>query len=106
MTAAALFLASFVVVFALGFQQMNVAGGHYGLAVITSVAIGSATLVQFKYLPGPTSPLEIAAYFIGSALGIVTSMWAHPALLRAIARLRPGHLRHPINFSTKDKHAS
>lgn len=102
MTAAALFVASFAVVFALGFQQMNVAGQHYLLAVITSMAIGSATLVQFKYLPGPTSPLELAAYFTGSALGIAASMWAHPALLRFIERRRT---RHPFTHPTKDKHA-
>ncbi|MEO8806403.1 MAG: hypothetical protein ABI433_09985 [Burkholderiaceae bacterium] len=101
MTAIALLLASFVVVFALGFQQMNVAGRHYVLAVITSFAIGSATLVQFKYLPGPTSPVELAAYFTGSALGIVTSMWAHPALLRFIERRRT---RRPFIHPTKDKH--
>lgn len=99
--ALALFLASFVVVFALGFQQLNVAGCHYVLAILTSAAIGTATLVQFKYLPGPTSPLEIAAYIVGSALGIVTSMWAHPALLRAIQRRRT---RRPFIHPTKDKH--
>lgn len=101
MATVALFIASFVVVFALGFQQLNVSGRHYLLAFLTSLVIGSATLVQFKYLPGPTSPLEIGAYLAGSALGIVTSMWAHPALVRAIQRRRA---RRPFIHPTKDKH--
>ena len=82
MTAAAIFLASFVVVFALGVQQLNVTASRYRAAFITSLVIGTATLVQLKQLPGPTTWLDIAGYLVGSALGIVASMWAYPRLFK------------------------
>lgn len=80
MTAALLFAATFAVVFTLGIQQMNVERGHKLAAFITSPLIGLANLALFKVLPGPTDPIEIAAYLAGGAIGIVTSMWAHPVL--------------------------
>jgi len=86
--ALALFAASFVVVFALGLQQMNVSAGYQRLAFCTSLAIGVASLVQFKVLPGPTGPLTIGAYLVGSAFGIVASMRTHPALVRMLADWR------------------
>jgi len=87
-TAALLFLASFAVVFGLGVQQHNVHRGHRGLAFTTSLLIGAATLVQLKVLPGPTTWLDIAGYLLGSACGIVASMWAHPRLVALLRRPR------------------
>lgn len=86
-TAALLFAASFAVVFLLGLQQLNVQAGHRAAAFVTSVLIGTSTLVQFKLLPGPTTGLDVAAYLAGSAIGIVASMAAHPRLVRAFAAL-------------------
>lgn len=84
MNAAALFLASFAVVFSLGAQQLNVNANRRGLAFVTSLLICAATLIQFKVLPGPTTWLEIAAYMLGSASGIVSCMWAYPHLVRLL----------------------
>ncbi|MEO8153594.1 MAG: hypothetical protein ABI605_11030 [Rhizobacter sp.] len=81
-----IFIASFLVVFALGVQQLNVTADRKAMAFATSLLIGAATLVQFKVLPGPTSTVEIGAYLIGSALGIVASMWAYPLLARLFKR--------------------
>lgn len=82
---ALLFVSTFVVVFALGLQSLNVNGGHRALAFVTSFAIGASNLVLFKVLPAETSPLQIAAYLLGGPFGIVASMAAHPWL---VARLR------------------
>lgn len=82
LNAVAIFVASFAVVFALVMQQYNVTAGHKAAAFATSLGISTMTLVQFKLLPGPTSWVEIAAYLIGSALGINTCMWAYPRWLK------------------------
>jgi hypothetical protein len=86
MQAALLFCSTFVVVFALGLQSLNVNGGHRLLAVLTSFLIGTSNLVLFKVMPGPTNALEIAAYLLGGPLGIVASMAAHPCLVRLLKR--------------------
>lgn len=88
-TAFLLFAASFAVVFALGIQQYNVTHGHRAAAFATSLAIGLASLVQLKVLPGPTTWLDVAGYLLGSACGIVASMWAHPRLLKRLAPQSP-----------------
>jgi len=92
-SAALLFAASFAVVFGLGVQQHNVHRGHRGLAFTTSLLIGAATLVQLKVLPGPTSWLDIVGYLLGSACGIVASMWAHPHLVTLLQRVTPRQRR-------------
>jgi hypothetical protein len=79
---ALLFIASFAVVFTLGLQQLNVEARHPVAAFITSILIGASSLVLYKLLPGPTDALQIAAYLVGGACGIVASMWAHPVLVR------------------------
>lgn len=86
MTALMLFASTFAVVFTLGLQQLNVSGDHKVLAFFTSLAIGASNLVLFKLLPGPTSGLELAAYLLGGPFGIVTSMWAHPHVVRVLTR--------------------
>jgi hypothetical protein len=87
LTALILFACSFAVVFTMGLQQLNVQGGHRTAAFVTSVLISGSSLVQFKVLPGPTGVWEIAAYLLGSAIGIVCSMAAHGPLKRAFLRL-------------------
>jgi hypothetical protein len=76
-----LFLAAFLTVFALGFQQQNVIGRHYFAAVITSLAIGSAQLFLWRIAPTATPP-EIAATLAGGPVGIVAAMYAHPRIAR------------------------
>lgn len=81
MTAAYLFLSTFVLVFALGFQSLNVNGGHYWLAFFTSFAIGAANLVLYKLAPNANA-LEMAAFLLGGPFGIVASMAAHRRFVR------------------------
>jgi hypothetical protein len=81
MTEASLFLAAFVTVFALGFQQQNVVGRHYVAAVFTSVAIGSAQLFLWRIAP-TANATEILATLAGGPVGIVAAMYAHPRITR------------------------
>lgn len=87
MTAVALFASTYVLVFALGLQSLNVNGGHYRAAFITSLAIGGSNLVLFKLAP-EASGLEIFAYLAGGPLGIVSAMRAHPYIVRLYGRRR------------------
>ncbi len=85
MTALALFASTFALVFALGLQSLNVNGGHYRAAFLTSFAIGAANLVLFKLAPEATG-IEIAAYLAGGPIGIISAMKAHPWLRRTFGR--------------------
>lgn len=71
-----LFTSTFVLVFALGLQSLNVNGGHYRAAFLNSFLIGAAQMILLKLGP-EASATEIAAYLAGGPFGIVTSMWAH-----------------------------
>ena len=86
-TAAWLFASTYVLVFALGMQSLNVNGGHYAAAFFTSFCIGASNLVLFKLAPN-ASGLEIAAYLAGGPLGIVSAMRAHPYIVRLYRRRR------------------
>ena len=76
MTELMLFLSTFVAVFALGFQSLNVNNGHYVAAFFTSFAIGGANLALYKLAPNANGT-EIAAYLSGGPLGIICAMKAH-----------------------------
>jgi peptidoglycan/LPS O-acetylase OafA/YrhL len=76
MTALVIFGSTFVLVFALGFQSLNVNKGHYRAAFFTSFAIAVSNLVLFKTVP-QANWLEIAAYLTAGPCAIVASMWAH-----------------------------
>lgn len=76
MTELALFASTFVTVFALGFQSLNVNQGQYLWAFITSFFIGGASLVLYKMLPDASVP-QCAAYLLGGASGITSSMYVH-----------------------------
>lgn len=73
MTELALFVSTFIVVFALGLQSLNVNNGHYVPAFFTSFLIGGANLALFKLAPDATGT-QIAAYLSGGPLGIVCAM--------------------------------
>jgi hypothetical protein len=66
MTELILFVSSFSLVFALGFQSLNVNNGHYRAAFLTSFAIGAANIAVLKLAPNATAP-QIAAYLVGGA---------------------------------------
>jgi hypothetical protein len=80
-TEAYLFAAAFVTVFALGFQQQNVAGRHYLAAVFTSCLIGGAQLFLWRVAP-TASASEIIATLAGGPAGIVAAMYVHPRIAR------------------------
>lgn len=87
MTALALFAATFVLVFALGVQQLNVTADWYAGAFFTSLVISTANLMLFKVLPGPTSAWDVIGYSLGGAFGIVAAMRAHPIIVRRWHRM-------------------
>lgn len=85
MNALLLFASTFALVFFLGLQSLNVNGGHYRAAFVTSFGIGVANLILFKLAPDASSA-EIAAFLAGGPFGIVSSMWAHRRMFRRPAR--------------------
>lgn len=85
MNALLLFASTFALVFFLGLQSLNVNGGHYRAAFVTSFGIGVANLILFKLAPD-ASGAEIAAFLAGGPFGIVSSMWAHRLMFRRPAR--------------------
>jgi hypothetical protein len=85
MTELTLFASTFVLVFALGAQSLNVNNGHYIAAALTSFVIGAGQMVLFKLAPN-ASASEIAAFLLGGPFGITASMWAHPRLARILKR--------------------
>ncbi len=85
MTELTLFASTFVLVFALGLQSLNVNNGHHIAAAVTSFAIGAMQMILFKLAPN-ASPGEIAAFLLGGPFGITASMWFHPHLVRIIKR--------------------
>lgn len=87
MTALILFLSTFATVFALGFQSLNVNGGHYVSAFLTSFIIAAGNFALLKFVPGDTTTLQNVAFFAGGPLGIVASMWIHR---RTVGRKRYG----------------
>jgi hypothetical protein len=82
MSEVALFASTFVMVFALGLQSLNVNGGHYVAAVFTSFAIAGGNLVVLHLVPSFAAPLELLAYFSGGPVGIVASMYVHRRFFR------------------------
>lgn len=78
MTALALLLSTFALVFTLGMQSQLVNNGHYAGAFANSLAIGTCNLVLFKLAPNATG-IEIVAYLIGGPFGIVAAMWVYRA---------------------------
>lgn len=80
MTALALFASTFVLVFALGIQSLNVNNGHHLAAIFTSFFIGGSQMVLFKLAPD-ASWIEAAAFLLGGSFGIYAAMRAHPYLV-------------------------
>lgn len=85
MTALALFVSTFALVFFLGLQSLNVNGGHYRAAFFTSFGIGVGNLMLFKLAPD-ASGIEIAAFLLGGPFGIISSMKTHRYIKGRFAR--------------------
>jgi hypothetical protein len=71
-----LFCSTFVLVFSLGLQSLNVNGGYYVRAFFTSFVIGCANLVLYKLAPDATRT-EVIAFLAGGPFGIVCSIFTH-----------------------------
>ena len=72
-----LLASTFGMVFFLGFQSLSVNSGHYWLAGVNSLIIGSFNLVLYKTAPNVSGVFEITAYIIGGPMGIISAMWVH-----------------------------
>lgn len=81
MTSLALFASTFMLVFFLGLQSLNVNGGHFVAAFFTSFGIGVGNLVLYKLAPEATG-MEIAAFLMGGPFGIIASMLFHRRFFR------------------------
>ena len=77
-----LFLASFVLVFLLGFQQLNIEHRRYLHSAVTSVGITAANYFLFKILPnGGIEVVQFLFFSCGGAIGVMSSMYIHDRLL-------------------------
>ena len=85
MTTLLIFASTFITVFALGFQSLNVNGGHYRAAFLNSFLIGAGNLAILKIVPDANA-IQMAAYLAGGPLGIIVSMWAHKRTVGKRAR--------------------
>lgn len=75
-TALILFVSTFLLVFGLGLQSLNVNNSLYKSAFFTSFLIGSMQMITLKL--GPDAGwLEIAGYLSGGPFGIISSMLFH-----------------------------
>lgn len=88
MTALLVFASTFLAVFTLGLQSLNVNQGERLLASVTSLAIGSGHILLYKVMPNSGLP-EYLAYYAGGVAGINASMSAHPFLKRWLGRRHP-----------------
>ena len=78
-----LFASSFLLVFFLGMQSLNVNRGHYVAAFFTSFGIGVGNLVLYKLAPH-AGTAEMAAYLLGGPFGILTAMRSHAWLSKRL----------------------
>lgn len=70
------FASTFIAVFALGLQSLNVNQGHTWAAAGTSLLIGVSHIALYKYMPG-ADVLAMLGYLAGGVAGITSSMWFH-----------------------------
>jgi hypothetical protein len=93
-TALYIFGGTFVTVFALGLQSLNVNGGHYWAAALTSFAIAGGNLVILKFVP-QGEITQLLAYLAAGPLAIVASMTAHRRIIGVRALEQPVRTRTP-----------
>lgn len=76
-----IFTSQFAMVFALGFQQMNVTGGHYFLAAIGSLVLGilawvNVSIISSNNIDGLLG-IVFWGYILAGPLAIMSSMYLH-----------------------------
>ena len=80
-----LFLASFILVFLLGFQQLNIEHRRYLYSAITSVGITATNYFLFKLLPSSGfEVLQFIFFSMGGVIGVMSSMYLHDRLIPKI----------------------
>jgi hypothetical protein len=99
------FASTYVAVFALGLQSLNVNQGHYLAAAGTSLLIGLGHIALYKFMPGAELG-EVIGYLAGGVAGITSSMWFHRRVRawwadwKARRRLRMAIQRRKIDVSS------
>lgn len=78
-----LFISSFLAVFLLGFQQLNVAGNHYISAVIVSFGISGCQIFLWRTI-GDADSIGVLVTMAGGAFGIISAMYFHPKIFASI----------------------
>jgi hypothetical protein len=86
-TALCVFAATYICVFTLGLQSLNVNQGHYVAAAVTSFFIGTGNIYLYKYMPGADA-LDLSAYYAGGIAGITSSIWFHRRARAWLAAMR------------------
>ncbi|MGD2118088.1 MAG: hypothetical protein PVG66_07005 [Chromatiales bacterium] len=76
-----LFISSYLTVFLLVFQQQNVTHRRYLWATTTSIAITVSQFVLIKSVTASNS-WEILFMACGGVLGVLSSMYLHPRLMK------------------------
>jgi peptidoglycan biosynthesis protein MviN/MurJ (putative lipid II flippase) len=76
MSTVLVFASTFVSVFALGVQSLNVNQGHYFAAAVTSFFISTGHIWLYRVMPNP-SLVDYVGYYLGGIAGITASMWFH-----------------------------
>lgn len=76
MHALLVFGSTFLAVFTLGLQSLNVNQGQYLAAAATSLAISSGHILLYRYMPDSGLP-ELVGYYAGGVAGITSSIWFH-----------------------------
>ncbi len=71
-----IFAATYVSVFTLGLQSLNVNQGHYLAAAVTSFFIGTGHILLYRHMPS-AHPGELVGYYLGGIAGICSSIWFH-----------------------------
>lgn len=78
------FISQFLLILLLGMQSLNVRDGRYFLAAITSLLLG----IMGFYVTAQIAIVKEALtsvwwfYIVAGPLGIVTSMWLHPKVVK------------------------
>lgn len=103
MNAFLLFIGSFFIVFALGFQQHNVHYRRYRAAFMNGIFIGAMNLLVLRLGPS-ASTVEMAAFLIGGPVGIVAAIWLNGKVCTRVSNATSNniHIDEPLLPSGKD----
>jgi len=73
-------IATYLTVTLLAFQQLNVVGRHYLMAVVTSFLIALAQYYMIRLAAHSLTPVDILVMGVGGSAGVVTAMITHDKL--------------------------